>query len=107
MPLRQVPRPSPALRACSASVLVYGVGVRSLTRRLLTSRERLRLTESLANSGGAYSRTLLWVLFNASPVFVIGGIGMVLDRQVGMGLLSILIFGASGTLIGYMLRMRA
>jgi hypothetical protein len=32
---------------------------------------------------------------------------MVLDRQVGMGLLSILIFGASGTLIGYMLRMRA
>ena len=88
-------------------LLVYGVGILSLTRRLLATRERLRWTESLANSGRAHSGAMLCFLFIVSVLFVIGGIWMILDRQeVGMGLLSILFFGACGTIIGYMLRAR-
>jgi hypothetical protein len=96
-----------ALALIPVVLLVYGVGVLSLTRRRPASRERLRLTESLANSGRAHSRAILWFLFIVSILFVIGGIGMILDRQVGMGLLSTLFFGVCGTMIGYMLRMRA
>jgi hypothetical protein len=96
-----------ALALIPVVLLVYGVGVLSLTRRRPASRERLRLTESLANSGRAHSRAILWFLFIVSILFVIGGIGMILDRQVGMGLLSTLFFGVCGTMIGYMLRRRA
>ena len=97
-----------ALALIPVVLLVYGVSALSLTRRLLATGERLRLTESLANSGRAHSRMILWFLFIASIVFVIGGIdAMILDREVGMGLLSILFFGACGTIIGYMLRTRA
>jgi hypothetical protein len=96
-----------ALALIPGVLLVYGVGVLSLKRRLLASGERLRLTESLANSGGAHSRAVLWFLFIVSTLFVIGGVGMILDREVGMGLLSTLFFGACGTMFGYMLRTRA
>jgi hypothetical protein len=88
-------------------MLVYGVGALSLTRRLLTSGERLRLTESLANSGRTHSRAVLWSLFIVSVLFVVAGIGMILDRQVGMGSLGILVFGVCGTAFDYMLRTRA
>jgi hypothetical protein len=89
-------------------LLVYGVGILSLTRSLLATRERLRFSESLAHSGRAHSGAMLWSLFIVSVLFVIGGMWMILDRQeVGMGLLSILFFGACGTIIGYMLRARA
>jgi hypothetical protein len=88
-------------------LLVYGVGVLWLRRRLFASSERLRLSESLANSGRAHSRAILWFLIGVCILFVIGGIGMILDREVGMGLLSTLFFGACGTMIGYMLRTRA
>ncbi len=50
---------------------------------------------------------MLWFLFIVSILFVIGGVVMVLDRQVGMGLLVILFFGICGTAVGYMLRTRA
>ena len=96
-----------ALALIPVVLLVYGVAVLSLTRRLLVTRQRLRLTESLANSGRAHSRAMLWLLFIVSILFVIGGIGIILDRQVGMGLFSILFFGACGMIIGYMLRTRA
>ncbi len=87
-------------------LLVYGIVVRSLTQRLLSSGERLRLTESLTISASAYSRAILWFLLLASTVFVISGIAMMLDGQVSLGLFSILFFGACGTMCGYMLRMR-
>jgi len=87
-------------------LLVYGVVVRSLTQRLLSSEERLRLTESLTSSASAYSRATLWLLFLVSALFVVSGIAMILDSQVGLGLLSILFFGACGAMCGYMLRMR-
>jgi hypothetical protein len=87
-------------------LLVYGVGALSLTRRLLTSGERLRLTESLANSGRAHRHAVIWSGFIVSVLFVVG-IGMLLDRQVGIGLLVILFFGICGTAVGYMLRTRA
>jgi hypothetical protein len=87
-------------------LLVYGVVVRSLTQRLLSSGERLRLTDSLTISASAYSRAILWFLLLASTVFVISGIPMMLDGQVGLGLFSIIFFGACGAMCGYMLRMR-
>jgi hypothetical protein len=96
-----------ALALIPVVLLVYGVGVLSLRRRLFASSERLRLSESLANSGRAHSRAILWFLFGVCILFVIGGIGMILDREVGMGLLSTLFFGVCGTMIGYMLRTRA
>src|SRR5829696_8800503 len=87
-------------------LLAYGVAVRSLTQRLLSSGERLRLTESLMSSASAYSRATLWLLFVISTVFVISGVAIILDGQIGLGLLIILFFGACGTMCGYMLRMR-
>src|ERR671932_553050 len=93
-----------ALVLIPAFVLVYGVGILLLTRRLLATSERLRWSESLANSGRAHSGAMLWLMFIVCILFVIGGLGMILDLQeVGMGLLSILFFGACGTIIGYML----
>jgi|SRR5215217_4027457 len=88
-------------------LLVYGVAVRALTHRLLSSGERLRLTESLTISASAYSRAILWFLFAVYTLFVVSGIAMILDSQVGLGLLIILFFGACGTMCGYMLRMRS
>jgi hypothetical protein len=97
-----------ALTLVPVVLLAYGASALSLTRRMLATRERLRLTESLANSGRAHSPRTLWLLFIVSVVFIIGDIGgMILDRQVGMGSLSILFFGTCATVIGYMLRARA
>jgi hypothetical protein len=87
-------------------LLVYGVVVRSQTQRLLSSGERLRLTESLTSSASGYSRALLWLLFLVYAVFVISGVAMTLVGQVGMGLFIIVFFGACGAMCGYMLRMR-
>ena len=87
-------------------LLVYGVVVRSLTQRLLSSGERLRLTESLRISASAYSRTILWLSFLVSTAFVVSGIAMILGGQTSLGLFSILFFGVCGTMCGYMLRMR-
>jgi hypothetical protein len=86
---------------------VYGVVVRSLTRGLPTHSERLRVTESWANSARAYSSALLWSLFTVSALFVISGIGLLLDGEVGIGLLGILFFGACSLVYAYMLRKRA
>ena len=93
---------------CMLAMLVHGVGIRSLTRSLPATPERLRWSESLANSGRAHSGAMLWFLFIVSILFVIDGIWMIFDRQeVGMGVFTILIFGACGTMIGYMLRTRS
>ena len=88
-------------------LLIYGVGVRSLTRGLLTTRERLRVTESWANSARAYSSGVLWFVFIVSALFVVGGAGMILLGQIAIGLLNILFFGACGAGVCYMLRMRS
>jgi hypothetical protein len=87
-------------------LLVYGVVVRSLTQRLLISGERLRLTESLTLSASAYSRAILWFVLLVCTLFIISGIVMILDGQVGLGLYIVLFFGACGTVCGYMLRVR-
>jgi hypothetical protein len=87
--------------------LMYGVGVRSLTRGLITTRERLRVTESWANSARATSGGVLWFVFVVSALFVVGGVGMILLGQIAIGLLNILFFGACGAGVCYMVRMRS
>jgi hypothetical protein len=86
---------------------IYGVGVRSLTRGLPSSSERLRATESWANSARSYSSVILWFLFIVSALFVISDIWMILLGQVGIGLLGMLFFGFCSLVFGYMLRKRA
>src|SRR5215212_2964270 len=86
---------------------IYGVGVRSLTRGLPSSSERLRATESWANSAKSYSSVILWFMFIVSALFVISDIWMILLGQVGIGLLGMLFFGFCSLVFGYMLRKRA
>lgn len=86
--------------------LFYLLRVRSLTKRLGTSNERLTIRESYRAQATSHSTWLLWVLEVASIFFVVVGVLILLADPQGLlvGLAGIVFFGLCAVAIGYMIR---
>jgi hypothetical protein len=95
------------LAVMCVEILVYAIAIPFLMRGLTTTSERLKFGESYANAATAFGPTTLGLLFAGSMLFVIGGIFIILTGKVGIGLATVLFFGACGVVYGYMLYTRS
>jgi hypothetical protein len=86
--------------------LWYILATTRMLRGLETTTVRLTLAESYSTSARAHNVVILWVMLICSALFVVGGTLLVIDGRLFVGVLSIILFGACGVAIGYMIRSR-
>lgn len=88
----------------------YIIQSRTLLAGTPFSDERLGVKEAYFNSSASHNRVTLWFVFLSSVLFVAAGVWITASAhstsQVLLGLGAIVLFGAAGAAIGYMLKVK-
>jgi Ca2+/Na+ antiporter len=94
-----------AFAAFVSLYIVYVIRVRTLTRDLVQSSERLTFAESYSNQAASHNLVTLCILEVASLLFVFVGIGLLFlgTENLFIGIACILFFGLCSISIGFMI----